>query len=313
MKRAILIGIALSVVSQLAFAADDKTAADALITKGLELRREGKALDAIDLFQKAAAIAPTPRSVGQLGLAESAIEHWSDAEEHLDSALASPQDPWVRKNHNALDQALTLVRTHIGQIALTGPAGAAITVSGRSLGTLPLTKAIRVNAGPALVTATAPGFRQFEMSVPVEVGKETQLKIVLEPVATPPAPLPAVAANPIPVTPLLPPQPPQQLASPETSWKTWTGASLLAAGAGVAAWGVVWIALDGHSSGGTCAAASIPGCVPVYSTKTAGIIITGVGAAAVITGGILLYSAKAHNTDIGLAVGPSSFTLAGHF
>ena len=83
MKRAILIGIALAVVSQLAYAADDRAAADALITKGLELRREGRALEAIDLFQRAVAIAPTPRSVGQLGLAESALEHWSDAEEPM--------------------------------------------------------------------------------------------------------------------------------------------------------------------------------------------------------------------------------------
>jgi hypothetical protein len=313
MNRAILIGIVLSVVSQLAYAADDKTAADALITKGLELRRAGRALEAIDLFQRAVAIAPTPRSVGQLGLAESALEHWSDAEEHLDSALASPQDPWVRRNHDALDQALTLVRTHIGQIALTGPAGAAITVSGRSVGTLPLTKAIRTNAGPALVTATAPGFRQFEMSVPVEVGKETQLQIVLDAVAAPPAPLQPVAAPPTPVTPLVPAHPPQQRAESESAWKTWTGASLVAGGAALAAWGIVWIALDGHSSSGTCAAGAGPGCVPVYSTKTAGIILTGVGAAAVITGGILLYSVKAHNADVGLAVGPSSFALAGHF
>lgn len=90
MKRAIIIAIVLTVVSQLANAADDK-AADALISKGLELRREGRALDAINLFQKAVAIAPSPRSFGQLGLAESAVEHWSDAEEHLNAALASPK------------------------------------------------------------------------------------------------------------------------------------------------------------------------------------------------------------------------------
>ena len=42
------------------------------------------------------------------------------------------EDPWVRKNHPALQQALTLVGQHIGQIALTGPAGAAVIVSGKA-------------------------------------------------------------------------------------------------------------------------------------------------------------------------------------
>jgi PEGA domain len=305
MRRAINIVIVLSVVSRLAYAADDK-AADALITKGLELRREGKALDAIDLFQKAVAIAPTPRSFGQLGLAESAIEHWSDAEDHLNVALASPQDPWVTKNHGALDQAVTLARTHIGQISLIGPAGAAIVISDKSVGSLPLRKPIRVNSGPAIVTATAPGFRQFEMSVPVEVGKETQLKIVLEPLPPSPAPVTARPA-------LLAPTPPQQQGEPRSSWRTWTGASLLAAGGSVAAWGIIWVALDGHSSSGSCSAGAPPSCIPVYNTKTPGIIIAGVGAAAAITGGILLYTAKTHDAEVGVAVGPSSFSLAGRF
>src|SRR5579862_8042611 len=145
MNRAIIIAVVLSVVSSCVYAADDK-AADALITKGLELRRANRALDAIELFQKAVAIAPTPRSFGQLGLAESAVEHWSDAEEHLNVALASPQDPWVKKNRGSLDQALTLVSTHIGQISLTGPAGAAIVISGKSVGSLPLGKPSRVNS-----------------------------------------------------------------------------------------------------------------------------------------------------------------------
>ena len=306
MKRAFIIAIVLSVVSSLAYGADDK-AADALITKGLELRREGRALDAIDLFQKAVAIAPTPRSFGQLGLAESAVEHWSDAEEHLNAALASPQDPWVKKNRSSLDQALTLVGTHIGQISLSGPAGAAIVVSDKSVGSLPLGKPVRVNSGPAIVTATAQGFRQFEMSVPVEVGKETQLKVVLEPLPPPP---PLVTAHPMPLAPMRPP--PQS--EPRSSWRTWTGASLLAAGGSMAAWGIVWIALDGHSSsGGSCSAGAPPGCVPVYNTKTPGIVLTGAGAAAAITGGILLYTGRTHDAEVGIAVGPSSFSLAGRF
>jgi tetratricopeptide (TPR) repeat protein len=174
MKRATLFtAVLLLSAAKTSVAAEDK-AADAMIAKGLELRRLGKSLEAVELFQKANAIAPTPRSAGQLGLAESAVERWEDAEEHLNTSLASPQDSWVKNHRALLEQALTLVGSHIGQLALTGPAGAAIVLSGRSAGTLPFAKPVRVNAVPALVTATASGFKQFEMSVPIEAGKETQ-------------------------------------------------------------------------------------------------------------------------------------------
>ena len=194
MKLAIVTAIILLSAAHAALAGDDK-AADAMIAKGLELRREGRGLDALEMFQKAHTIAPSPRTFGQLGLAETAVEHWADAEEHLIASLAAAQDPWVHKNHAGLQQALTLVGQHIGQIALTGPSGAAVIISGKSAGPLPLAKAIRVNAGSALVTATSPGFKQFEMSVPVEAGKETQLKIVLEPIPLSSPPVPAVAAT----------------------------------------------------------------------------------------------------------------------
>ncbi|HVV52508.1 MAG TPA: PEGA domain-containing protein [Polyangia bacterium] len=311
MKRAIFIAVILAALTQVANAADENAAADALITKGLELRRQGHALEAIDLFQKANTIAPTPRSLGQLGLAEAAVQHWSDAEEHLDGATATPQDAWVKKNRAALDQAIALARTHIGQIALTGHEGAAIVISGKAAGKLPLAKPIRVNAGPALVTATAPGFKQFEMSIPVEAGKETQLKIELEPLqlASAPAPTPPVAGTP-PVAPLTAPV---VKGSSRSSWRTWTGVSLLAGGAGVAAWGIVWIVLDGHSSSGSCSANEPAGCHPVYNTKTSGAVLTGVGAAAAVTGGILLYTAKSHDAEVGVAVAPTSLTIAGRF
>ena len=306
MKRATLFTIVFLSAAHAAHAGDDK-AADAMITKGLELRRQGKGLDALEMFEKAHAIAPSPRTFGQLGLAESAVEHWSEAEEHLNSALASPQDPWVRKNHGALDQALTLVGTHIGQLSLTGPAGAAVVISGKIVGALPLAKPIRVNAGPALIAVSASGFKQFEMSVPVEAGKESQLKIVLEPLALPAVPPPVPVA-----TPSAAPAAAGSDLHPNSA-RAWTGRALLGVGGAAAVWGIVWIALDGHSASGSCSADAPVGCTPVYSTKTAGIVLTSAGVATAVVGGILLYTARDHASEVGLAVGPSSFILAGRF
>jgi len=306
MKRATLFTIIFLSAAQAAHAGDDK-AADAMITKGLELRRQGKGLDALEMFQKAHAIAPSPRSFGQLGLAESAVEHWSDAEEHLAAALASPQDPWVRKNHGALDQALTLVGTHIGQLALTGPAGAVVFISGKAAGPLPLVRPIRVNAGPSIVSATSPGYKAFEMSVPIEAGKETQLKLVLEPIV-PPAP---VAAAPLPSATPTSSAPGTDL-HPHSA-RTWTGGTLVGVGGAAAIWGIVWIALDGHSASGSCSAGAPSGCSPVYNTKTTGIALTAAGVATAVVGGIVLYTARDRTGDVGVAIGPSSLVLGGRF
>jgi len=308
MKRAALFAVFLVLsTARSSFAADDK-AADAMIAKGLELRREGRSLEAVAIFQKANEIAPSPRSAGQLGLAESAIDRWGDAEQHLNTSLASPEDPWVKDHRALLEQALTLVGSRMGQIRLTGPAGAVIVISGKSAGTLPLAMPVRVNAGPALVTATASGFRQFEMSVPVEAGKETQLNIVLEaiPLSSAPAPLPATTAAA--VSPVRAVE-----VQPQSSWRTWTGASLIGVGAAMAAWGIVWIAIDGHSSSGSCTAGAPSNCVPVYNTKTVGYVLTGVGVATSAAGAVLLYSGRTHGSDVSVAVGPSALFLTGRF
>src|SRR5690348_1479409 len=76
----------------------DDHAAAAMIARGLDLRRQGKPAEALEMFQRAHAIAPSARTLGQMGLVEGTLEHWTDAEDHLTAALAASDDPWIRKN-----------------------------------------------------------------------------------------------------------------------------------------------------------------------------------------------------------------------
>src|SRR4051812_26268689 len=71
---------------------------EALIAQGLALRRDGKPSEALELFRRAQALAPSPRAVGQLGLAEASVQLWLEAETHLAAALAMSGDAWVRRN-----------------------------------------------------------------------------------------------------------------------------------------------------------------------------------------------------------------------
>src|SRR6476646_1428225 len=97
--------------------------AEQLIVRGLELRRAAKAGEALEMFQRAHALAPSPRTLGQMGLVETSLEHWLDAETHLTAALATPNETWARKNRGFLDQALKVCRRHIGELVVSGPVG----------------------------------------------------------------------------------------------------------------------------------------------------------------------------------------------
>src|SRR5687767_13732162 len=86
---------------------------EALIKRGVELRRQGEDQAALREFQRAHALAPTPRAAAQIGLAEQALERWTDAEAHLNEALRARNDPWIRKNRAVLEESLRTVRGRI--------------------------------------------------------------------------------------------------------------------------------------------------------------------------------------------------------
>src|SRR3954462_15795246 len=87
--------IGLAIVWQSAQARADAAEVEALISKGNELRRAGTPGPALPYFQKAYELARTPRTAGQLGLAEPAAGYPVDAAEHLAVALQSPNDPSI--------------------------------------------------------------------------------------------------------------------------------------------------------------------------------------------------------------------------
>ena len=281
--------------------------ADELITRGLELRRQAKPEQALEMFQRAHAISPSQRTLGQMGLVETSLEHWMDAEAHLTAAAATPGDPWVKKNHAFLDQALGVCRGHIGELVVTGPAGTDVAVDGKHVGTLPATQPVRLVEGNTVVAANNTGFKDFSKTVAIAGGAKTSLAIVLDPVDKRPAIALSAPA------PLPPPPPAPSLAAPEPSrsgWKTATGVGMVAAGAGLIAWGVVWIAIDGDDA---CATTG-PACLSVRDTKTAGWILTAMGAAAAAGGTVLLVTGR-HRDGASVALGatPTSLSLSGRF
>jgi hypothetical protein len=294
-----------------AMGADD---ANSLIAQGLELRRQGKPAEALQLFERAHALAPSARTFGQMGLAETALQRWVDAESHLLASLSVADDSWAKKNRGFLEQALVLAKSHIGELMVTGPEATEVSVDGKVVGTLPIVRPTRLAEGVVRVTANSSGLKAFSKSVSIQAGARTQLAIVLEPVETKPA---VALSRPVPIpAPLPPPPAPAPPAAPGADsggagWRTWTGAGIATAGVGLLTWGVVWIAVDGDDH---CSFAGGYTCTVVYDTGKIGWILAGAGAAVTATGAVLLLTGGRKNErDVAVGLTPSSFLVRARF
>lgn len=245
LRSLVVVWICVAVVCNSAPARADAAEVEALIAKGNELRRAGTPGPALPYFQKAYQLARTPRTTGQLGLAELAAGYPVEATEHLATALETPNDPSIVKYRQMLTDALTMARAQIGELAIQGaPAGAEVVVNGRPAGVLPLSSTIKLPARNAEVVVRAPGHSERRELVPIAPGQRHELTVNLEKIAKPAEP-PSV------ITVTSPPPSPTPTAAPavvehrsadaaasDSSLRTaaWVfgGGAVVAAGAGLA-------------------------------------------------------------------------------
>jgi hypothetical protein len=177
-RAALLAAVLVSAAVRPAIAAGEaQPAADAetLIRRGIELRRAGKDAEALSLLQQAYALDGTPRALAQVGLVEQALGRWGLADQHLQRALESAADAWVRKNRAALEDALKAISHHVGHVEVTGsPAGAEVRIDGELMGRLPLPGPISVAAGGIAIEVRATGFLTIARATSVDVGELTR-------------------------------------------------------------------------------------------------------------------------------------------
>ena len=235
------------------------------------------------------------------GLVEFALGYALEAERHLGQGLAAPSDPWITKNHEVLEDALTKVRTTIGEIAVTGaPEGAEVFLNGQLIGKLPLPKPLRVSQGPATIELRASGYATASFPVEVSGGKTSQVVLRLDRDVSP-----AVLATSHSSGTDLSQAPTSNSAT--TSTRTIVGWSLIGAGAAAIVGGAIVLA----TTDGGCGV--MPGfeCAHGPASKTPGWAILGAGAAAGIVGGILLLTRPKAGAEV--ALGPSGMFWRGEF
>lgn len=281
--------------------AAEPSSSDALIEKGIALRGESQSQEALELFQKAHAAAPSGRTLAQMGLAETDLHLWIDAETHVTAALASHDTPWIENatNRLVLEKTLVVIRTHIGLVDIVGPAGVDISIAGRLVGRIPLSAPLHIAEGRVRVEGTAEGRQAGSVNLPVPGGHELTVHLDLPlalvlPSAAVSAPAPTlIDAHPV---------------TESTPWKIWTGGGILTVSAALITTGIIWMAIDGN---GTCNPPVGDRCERVYDTKAQGWIAAAIGVAGGVAGGVLLWQGSHSDAHIGLGLG--TLTAAGTF
>jgi tetratricopeptide (TPR) repeat protein len=184
----------LTVVASVADArAEDPDAAGALIAEGLSLREQGRDAEALERFERAQAIAASPRVTAQIALAHQALGHWLAAERGLLAALASGDDPWIRSRRPSLEQALETVHAQLAWLEVEdNVAEGQVWIDGRKAADLPLSEPLRVLAGSVVLEVRAPGYEPLARRIAIRAGEHARESLVLAPQVAH-APKPAAA------------------------------------------------------------------------------------------------------------------------
>lgn len=157
--------------------ADTNADAEALISRGLELREKGKDDEALTLFRQAYQKAPSPRARAQVALAEQALGMWVPAERDLTAAMANESDPWIAKNRAALDGALRVIRKRVASLEVRGAEKADVYIDGQKLGSG--AGPYRVEAGRRTLEVRAPGYQPTSRMVELPAGGTARESVTL--------------------------------------------------------------------------------------------------------------------------------------
>jgi hypothetical protein len=162
---------------------------------GIELRRLGKNREALEAFQRAYDLRPTPRASAQIALARQALADWVGAERGIEDALQAAEDPWIARYRDVLAQALTTVRGHLATLYVeANVTQGELLLNGSPSGPVPAPdQPLRVVAGTLPFEVRAPGYTSVRRTLEIAPGAQVHVVITLDPLASP---APGVAFTP---------------------------------------------------------------------------------------------------------------------
>jgi hypothetical protein len=203
-----------------------------LIARGIEARKAGDDARALELFQRAEKLEPDSARVRvHLAAAYQALGDWESADRYLTLAVNDSADPYVQANQSILTSARRSIDAHIGTLEISGgPPGTEIWLNGRSIGTLPLQKKLRIQSGSYTLEARLKGYYPLSRGVTLAGGALVRESVQL--------------GREIQAPPVSPPAARDVSVQNDTRWLTWTFAGLTAVAGGTTA--VAWTARERH-------------------------------------------------------------------
>src|SRR6185295_18990919 len=127
---------------------DVRETTEAIIERGIELRRTGQDRLALVWFERALAVDGSVRALAQVALAEKALGLWPEAQQHLQQALRQNGDPWIVEHRATLEAASREISSQLGSLEIScNVDGAEVRLDGQFLGQTPLTQPLPLVAG----------------------------------------------------------------------------------------------------------------------------------------------------------------------
>jgi hypothetical protein len=152
---------------------------EALIHRGVELRKKGHDAEALPLFQRAFDLSHSARAEAQVGLAEQALGNWLVGARHLREAL-SASEPWIEQHRATIEEALQVAQQHLGSVVLAGGvAGGEVLLDGEPVGTLPLREPLWVVPGAHKIVVNKDNYQSYVANPTVVAGHLTTLPVAM--------------------------------------------------------------------------------------------------------------------------------------
>ena len=168
------------------FAASPASAAEdavveALIQRGIQLRRNSADEDALAVFLEAEKQDPTSvRVLLHVVTAAQAAGKWLMADAYMRKVSALSDDPYYRRHADAIEVVRRSIAARIGSFHVQGgPDGASVRLDGQLVGTLPMVEPASVEAGAYLMEVHKPGFYRLRRNVTISGGVLTREPVEL--------------------------------------------------------------------------------------------------------------------------------------
>lgn len=158
-----------SFIASTAQAADESPETEALLRRGIQLRREGADEAALAVFLEAEAQSPSSvRVLLHVATAAQAASKWLMADEYLRKAAQHDNDSYYQRYRNEIEEVRAATSQRVGQFRAVGsPEGAEVVLNGRVIGTLPMENPKSVEAGTYVLEVSKPGFYRLRRPISV--------------------------------------------------------------------------------------------------------------------------------------------------